>query len=180
MAQIVLPGDQLGFSEEFVAGSGAFEKDGVLYAASVGEKKEDAAARTVGVVARKSIRPLREGDVVYGVIEDLMDTIAIVRFSALPQASVQPVSGTDSAYLRVNEILPAYIDRIRDYIRTGDIIRARVLEVKKLGTYLTLKGREYGVVKAFCSRCRSELFVSGKFFVCAKCGSREQRKTPEQ
>ena len=180
MAQIVLPGDQLGFSEEFVAGSGAFEKDGVLYAAVPGEKSEDATARTVGVAARKTIRSLKQGDVVYGVIEDLMETIAIVRFEAVAQGSLQPVSGTESAYLRVSEILPAYVESIRDYIRTGDIIRARVLEVKNLGTYLTLKGREFGVVKAFCSRCRSELQASSRFFVCAKCGNRESRKTPEE
>ena len=179
MPQIVLPGQQLGYSEEFLAGSSAFEQDGVIYAEVAGRLKDDAATHSIGVESRKTIRPVKAGDTVYGLIESLMDTIAIVRFYAMPQGGVTPVSHTDSAYLRVSEIMPGYVENIRDYLRTGDIIRARVLEVKPLGTYLTLKGREYGVLKAFCSRCRAEMLYDGSQFTCSKCFRRERRKTPE-
>lgn len=180
MVERVLPGDQLGFSEEFVAGANAFEQDGVIYAEAAGVKLEDAASRTVGVTARRGVRRATQGDVTYGVVENLMESIAIVRFAAVPQGCVSPVSHTDSAYLRVSEIMPSYVEKFRDYLRVGDVIRARVLEVKPLGTYLTLKGSDLGVVKAYCSRCRSGMNYRDGWFYCPKCPSRERRKVPER
>ena len=180
MQKTVLPGDQLGFSEEFVAGSSAFEQDGVIYASAAGSEHSDAAARSVGVAARKSLRPVKQGDVVYGLVDDLMDTVAIVRFQAAPQGSLSLVSGTDSAFLRVSELMPGYVEHIRDCLRVGDIIRARVLDVKPLGTYLTLKADDLGVIQAYCSRCRSEMASRQTFFLCPKCGSRESRKVIKQ
>ncbi len=174
----VIPGELLGVSEEFVSGHGTIEEDGRIFAVFAGEKQLDSSGHRLSVQALKAARPLQRGDLVYGVIQDLYEAIALVEFQALPQGSEQPASESRMAFIRVSELVQGYAENLRTYIRIGDVIRARVIEVKSLGIYLSIKDKDLGVVRAFCSRCRSELELAGREFVCSDCGSRENRKIP--
>ncbi len=175
---MTLPGEVLGVSEEFVAGPGTVEEDGKIIAIAAGEGKTDALEHKLWVDARKIARPLAPGDPVYGIVQDLYESIALVEFQAMPQGGELPSSESRMAFVRISELDDGYVERLRDYLRIGDVIRARVLEVKALGIYLTLKDRELGVLRAFCSVCREEMRLQGREFACPQCGSREPRKLP--
>ena len=180
----------MGVSEEFVGGPGTFEEDGKIYAVAAGASGEDS-QRRLAVGAPRTVRPLAHGDLVYGIIQDLYDSIALVEFALVPQQAeksaadsnsgkVFPASESRMAFLRISELTQGYVERLRDHIRIGDMLRARILEVKSLGIYLTIKDRDLGVVRAFCSYCRTELVDDGREFKCSYCGSQEQRKAAEQ
>lgn len=174
-----VPGDFLGVAEEFAPGSATFEDEqGRIYASAFGSKQEDPRARSVGVSPRKLARPLAPGDLVYARVTDLYESMARLEFAAVPAKHVYP-AGSGSAFMRISEMERGYVERLRDAISTGDIVRARVVDIKPLGIYLTMKEGDLGVVRAFCSRDRSAMAPQGRTFVCPECGRREGRKTPQ-
>lgn len=176
--QCSVPGQFLGVSEEFVGGPGTFEDpDGKIYSRALGTREEDASSRTVSVKAAKTIRPLSPGDMVVARVDDLYESMALVRFEPTPYGNITP-AGNGSAFIRISELDNSYVERLQDYLRIGDVLRARVLEIKPLGTYLTLKGPDLGVVKAYCSRDRSEMALTGASYRCPSCGRTEARKIP--
>jgi exosome complex component CSL4 len=176
--QLSVPGQFLGVSEEFVGGPGTFEEsDGKIYSKALGQMEEDSASRTVSVKATKTIRPLSQGDVVFARVDDLYESMALVNFQAAPYGSITP-AGSGSAFIRISELDNSYVERLQDYLRIGDFVKARVVEIKTLGTYLTMKGPDLGVVRAFCSRDRSEMALVGSSYRCPNCGRTEARKIP--
>ncbi|MBI5177514.1 exosome complex RNA-binding protein Csl4 [Candidatus Micrarchaeota archaeon] len=175
---MAIPGDFLGVSEEFVSGEATVEEAGGIYAVAAGRKMKDESARKVWVAARKIARPLAVGDLVYGLVQDVYDTVALVEISPVPVGGRTPAWDNRMAYLRISEVKQGYVEHFRDWLRIGDYIRGRIVEIKPLGTYLTIKERDLGVVKVLCARCKEGHSFSGERGACPACGFSEQRKIP--
>ena len=165
----MIPGDNLAHAEERAAEANTFEDDGCVYSLATGRLVDEKGGVSVAKPGRMA-RNIKPGDLVYGTIEDIYDQIALVRF----EPAQKGVSANRTyCYIRISELSQNYARDFRDYFKIGDYIRARAKEVKELGTYLTIVDTDLGVVKAFCSRDRTELSPEG---VCPKCGNRERRK----
>ncbi len=178
--EYALPGEFLGVVEEYAGGPDVtFEDaDGKVYASVAGVRVSDAAARSVSVRARKLSRPLRAGDLVYARVVELYESMARLEFAAVPSKHARP-AGQGSAFMRISEMDRGYVERLRDAVCTGDFVRARVLDIKPLGIYLTMKESDLGVVRAYCTKDRSPMQSMGRTFLCPTCGRREGRKTPQ-
>ena len=178
----VVPGSFLSYSEEYVGGENAFEdasgegSEGGVFASSVGFLERDSAKRQVDVRAFKAKRLLSQNDLVYARIEDLYDTVALTSFKPVDFRSIG--SPNDFAYLRISEIKQGFVESFRNHLGIGDIVKARVLEVTRLGIYLTIKEDDLGVVQAFCGSCRRELAFAAGGLSCSACGAKEFRKMP--
>jgi exosome complex component CSL4 len=171
---MVSPGEVIGTEEEFVGEDGTFSDNGVIYAAVEGKVVENKERKAVSVASHKSAVPLQVGDLIYGRVKELYDSMAALEIEPLdPNVSVPTIN----AFIRISEISRGYADKFENYLRTGDIIKARIVEIKELGIYATMKETDLGVVKAFCSKCREEMDGFGGVFACVKCGNRENRKT---
>lgn len=173
--KLAVPGDFLCYSEEYAPGENAFEDaDGKVYATAVGVEKESKQARSVGVTAVAK-RAIKQGDLAYARVEDLYEKVALL---SMQPASKRIASFNNFAYLRISEVKRGYAESFRDYLGIGDFIKARVVEVTPLGIYFTIAPPELGVIKAFCSNCRSELKKNPKkpLLYCENCGSEESRK----
>lgn len=170
----VLPGNSLGISEEGAPGNGAFEEDGTIYASVVGAQQVDS-QRRLSVKAVKELRALRQGDEVYAVIHDIYDQIALVEITTAP-ADCRIAVGNTYAFIRISEIQRGFVDRFRDYLRIGDVLKARIKDVTPLGTYITIMDQGLGVVQGFCTKCRTQLNKTGTYFTCPNCGNKENRK----
>lgn len=179
LVELAFPGQFLGVSEEFVSGPGTREEEGKVYSMFFGELLRDERTHRVSVKPRKLVRPLKPGDLVYGVVHHLYDSMAMVKFSSLPSGGEFPANG-DTAFLRISELMFGYVDRMGDCVRVGDVLRARVAQISPLATYLTVKERDLGVVLASCTNCRRENALSGQSFACVNCGWRQERKAPQQ
>ncbi len=176
----VVPGDSIAFSEEFASGEGTFEeKDGSVVATRMGKASLDAKARSASVSSLVSTVPLKAGDLVYGKVQDLYDTVALVQFEPAPEKGIYRAASNTYAYLRISEVQRGFVENFRDVLRIGDFVRARIKEVTKMGIYLTMMAPDLGVVKAFCSNCRNPLSFRGRILVCPNCGSKEERKTAQ-
>ncbi|MGC9114183.1 MAG: exosome complex RNA-binding protein Csl4 [Candidatus Micrarchaeia archaeon] len=173
---MILPGDFMATVEESLGGEGTFEEDGRVYAAVRGNAVCDVRSRSVAVAAPLIARPLREGDLCYAVVHDLFDMVALLKFQPADFKGVRVASHNSSAFLRISEVQRGYTEDFRDFLRIGDVLRARVKEITSLGIYLTIADNDLGVVRAFCSNCRHEMQLRGRVFVCSNCGNREGRK----
>jgi len=168
----LIPGDLICGIEEFAPAEGTYEENDSIYASIVGEKSENAQKRIVGVNGR-GMRGLAMGDIVYGKVMDVYDAVALIQFEA-----ANPHLGAHSTYcyLRISEVKHGYAETFREYIRIGDLVKARVKDVTPLGIHVTIADRELGVIKPACTRCRGWMSLRGENAECPVCGNRERRK----
>lgn len=169
---VTFPGDFLAVVEEFEPGAGAIEEEGKVYATIAGVAKTE--AHQASVTNPKAIQHLHSGDLVYAVVRDVYDSIALLEFQPVkPRASF----GT-YGYIRIANVQRGYTENFRDVFRIGDFVKAKIHEVKPLGIYLTMAEPGLGVVRAFCASCRGELDISANDpeIRCHNCGRRQGRK----
>jgi len=172
-----VPGEYLGASEEYAAGEGVYEQEGALYAGVAGPLHVDEAKRTIQVGTRVKVHPLAPGDMVLARVYDIYDQIAsflIMRVENQPRE--RSVVSRDMVFIRIGEIQRAYTENLRDAIKIGDVVRARIVEVTPLGTYISMKDSGLGVIHAYCSNCHNELEGHGPVLQCPECGRREPRR----
>jgi exosome complex component CSL4 len=169
--KIVFPGDKIGYAEEFVGGEGVYEENGELYAAVAGKLRiKD---RIVSVESLKKIPEINKGDVVLGRVVDVRNSLALVELSR-KSGSDRALRHTGIAALHISNVQEGYLKDLDSAVRYMDIIKAKVVDAELLK--LSTKGREMGVVKAICSRCKAELVLAGDKLKCSRCGNIENRK----
>ncbi len=172
---MVFPGDEIGYSEEYLCGKGCYEKDGRIKASVFGEVSIDNNNKLLEVKPLKG-EPviLHPGDIVFGRISDVRSNMAIVEIIAKEGEEKKSISALKNATLFVSQISDSYVKDISDAFRIGDVIKAKVLQVKP-SLQLTMKGDNLGVVKAFCRRCKSTMRVVGSRLQCFRCKTFESR-----
>src|SRR3972149_10250587 len=85
------------------------------------------------------------------------------------------LSGEAEGTIHISNVSEAYTEDIRDMFRLGDIIRAKVIQVKP-PLQLTTAEPILGVVRAMCSQCRGPLEVRERDLFCLRCERAERRK----
>lgn len=169
--KFVVPGDALGYAEEFLAGDGVYEENGKIFAAVAG--KAVLMNKTVRVEPIRELPKINRGDVVFGRIVDVRNSIALVEI-ARKQGFDRELMHTGIAALHVSNIQNEYLKDISNAVGYMDIIKARVIDERKL--ILSTKEPEMGVLKSICSVCRHELVRDGDVLRCPNCGNVERRK----
>jgi len=173
--RIVLPGEKLCISEEFMPGPGAYERNGTVYSKYVGTVLYDYCSRRVSVVPspyKMSLIP-RPGKIVWGQVYSVSDEIAIIRIFKIE--GTRPLSGTFTGLVHVSQISENYVKVVEDALKLGDYIRAKVLT--SWSPYqLTTKNATLGVILAYCSKCGKPLWRKNMTLYCKACGNTEKRK----
>lgn len=170
----VFPGDEVAIEEEYLASDGTFAKDGIVYAAQIGRLVLDDNECVAKVISPNPPNVLVPGDVVYAKVGDIRSTMATADVITKEGTSRQIGSETYGT-LHVSKIADKYTDDIGKELRKGDLIRAVVTGVKP-SLQLSTKGEHFGVVKALCGRCKSELIKKGNVLYCPECERTSPRK----
>jgi exosome complex component CSL4 len=173
-AKIVLPGDEIAVAEEFEPGEGTYERNGAVFAATPGMLILDSQNRVARVRAFNPPAELKVGDIVYGVIDDIRGMMATASIQAIHGRSRQ-ISGEAEGTIHISNVSEDYTEDIHDKFRLGDLIRAKVIQVKP-SVQLTTAEPTLGVVKAICSVCRGPLELRGRDLYCPRDERTEQRK----
>ncbi|MCS7109622.1 MAG: exosome complex RNA-binding protein Csl4, partial [Candidatus Micrarchaeota archaeon] len=164
----------LGTEEEFIPGNGTrTDKDGNIRAVNAGIVSIDE-NRRISVVSDREPQKIKPGDVVYGRIEELFDSVAFLTIEHPNSAETERVDRM-SAIIPISEIKEGFVKSIRDEIRVGDIIVGVVKEVTPLRVIVSLKSKGMGVVMAYCSYDRKPMVLKGRTLVCSKCNQKESR-----
>lgn len=166
--RVVIPGDRIGTVEEFRAGKGVYEEDKELYASTTGylEIKD----RIASVLAFKKVPEIRKGDVVIGRVLDMRNSFAMVEI-ARKRGEDRELGCKNIAMLHISNV--GRFENIAEALGYRDIVRARVLDET---LRISIKEPDMGVVKAFCSACKSELLLKEGKLKCPNCGKEENRK----
>ena len=168
--RVVMPGDRIGYAEEFIGGEGVYEENGELFAAVAGLLI--IADRVVSVKSLKKVPEVKKGDVVVGRVVDLRNNFAVVEI-ARKRGENRTLAKKERGILHISNVRDEYVDDMTKAVNYFDIVKARVLDdTMRLST----KEVEMGVIKSICSRCRHEMIREGNMLKCPECGNVEVRK----
>jgi len=172
---LILPGDVLASSEEYLAGEGTYEEGGHVRAACLGQKVVDEVDRVVSIAPR-GVPPRRimVGDVVVGLVTVLKNQLANLRISAIEGVS-RPYLPESLGTIHISNVEDHFITDLGRYIRPGDMVRARVLQAEPT-IQLTTRGDDMGVVKGRCGYCNGDLALRDEELRCPNCQVTWQKK----
>jgi len=173
--KMVLPGEQLSTTEELYSGEGTFEEDGVIRASRVGRYVVDEKHRKAMVEPLTSVPVLlKKGDTILAGVLSVRSSMVIVEVTHVIGKD-RAISGDTNGTIRVSEISTSYVKDPSSEYQIGDIIRARVTQVKP-SLQLATKDGNLGVIKALCVKCRQPLIRKDNILECKNCGNKERRK----
>ncbi len=172
---IVLPGDLIGTSEEFTPKNGTFVDKGNIYAATTGIVKINAKERSISVTPVTNVPPhLQVGDIVIGQVTDIKESVALVEIVSIKGRGEREIVNAEQAAIHVSNIKDAYVKELYSEFSPFDIVKARVIDLRNMR--LTTVNKELGVMKAYCSNCRTVLKKDNNKLRCPKCNRVETRK----
>lgn len=173
---LVVPGQKIGVIEMYDSGKGTYTQDGIIFASIVGEIYIDNAEKTVSVMSKEK-KPFipKNGDTVIGVIDMVRKQMAI--------ANVLNVRGFDATtdfegMIHISQVSKNYLENLADAFKTGDIIRAVLMNDEISPFYLNTAAPNLGVILAYCSECGEILQADkdGRNLHCINCRIIEKRK----
>ncbi|KPV61476.1 MAG: Exosome complex component Csl4 [Candidatus Bathyarchaeota archaeon BA1] len=173
--QIVVPGDRLGVIEEFIPGPGTYVEHGAIHSKFTGYILLDMPDRRVSVYPlTHALGTPRVGSIVIGQVMDVQSKTATLRISKVGK---RLTSGFFTCILHISDVGPGYVESMFDVVKTGDIMRAKVVSDKNRIYHLSTAEKDLGVIYAFCSQCGNMLTSKGRRMECTKCGKIENRRT---
>lgn len=168
-----LPGKHVGAAEEAAPGKGTYEAGNEVYSALSGRIIREHGE--VSVLAKKDVIRIQPGQIVYGIVADVMEQLALIEIEPLVKGRERFVPPSDYGVLRVMNIRDGFVPSAKSEMKRGDLIKARVEDTSK-GVSLSTKAFDLGVVKAYCEICRHEMNLVDTVLKCGKCGNISKRK----
>jgi exosome complex component CSL4 len=179
--ELVLPGDIIGTSEEFIPGNNTFKKSGNIYSTATGLIKINAKTRNISVIPETDVPPMIEkGDVVIGRVNDLRSSMVLVEIAKIEGKGDREIVNLQNAAIHVSNIKDSYVKDVMFEFSPFDIIKAKVIDLKTMR--LTTSGKDLGVIKAYCGKCHlamdkaSDNGEKSNTLKCPVCGNIESRK----
>ena len=173
---LVLPGDVIATAEEYVPGKNTMENNGDVVSLAFGQLWKDDTALTVSVLTPKRKVSLHSGQIVYGQIVKMDLRRANVKVGAVFDRQLGLVEyvadgsiGMSSQYGKNNE--PS--------MHIGDLIRAKILRIGDRGLDLGIFGKNLGVLRTLCTKCRLPMVKKNAALYCDNCERTEIRKVAE-
>jgi len=177
--RLVLPGDHISSYEEAEPGENCYADKDEVYSAALGESVIEEGKSVVKVKNRVLTQP-----------QVGMDVYAVIFKSSPNNARCDCIMASEvdgggrgvafSASLPVTEVRRGYVNDLRDEVKIGDIIKAKINKKTPTGYELSIFGSQYGCVKVFCPKCRDEMGTDGSGIFISKCGWKERRKIPRE
>ncbi len=172
----VFPGDFLGYEEEFEPGINTFEENGSILSDSVGRAVFDSKAKTVLVEKSRLVELIERDSVVIGRVITVKNSMVSVEIFSAEKNGRSQIVGSSFAAIPVRNIARSYVKEAKEFFKIGDIIKAKVAFITPYSVDLRTNDDDLGVIKAFCSSCRSPLTLFGGVLKCQGCGCSEKRK----
>lgn len=174
----VLPGDELGVTEEFIPSEWTYEEEGKIKSLVVGTVSIDEKNKKIAIVPKTGTPPVLEpGKVVVGEISDVRGQRASLKIDKIKDDERELVTSFMGG-IHISQAQKGYLAKLTEAFRIGDLVEAKVTKVMGLDTVdLTTADEELGVLKAMCTKCRHFMEKrSNNEVICPNCERRERRK----
>jgi exosome complex component CSL4 len=171
--RIVLPGEVLGTSEEFLAGEGTYEESGSIFSSILGELDLDSKEMIASVRPVNPPVSLKVNDVVLANVHDIKSSIVLVNVIRM-EGNARGITGVSSGSIHVSKISEGYTSDVWKEFRIGDLVRAKVIS-NKPSLQLATDRSNLGVLLALCTKCRMPLIKKEGSLFCENCQRNELR-----
>ena len=132
---------------------------------------------TLLVMQKRKLASLGIGTTIIGSIENIVEPIALVRVKFGSLAGDERLGDNpDYAVLHASMIKRGYVKNVRDEYKVGDIIRAKIADIRNGELRLATDSDELGTVKAYCGKCRHPMKVESGVLKCESCEWKDNRK----
>jgi exosome complex component CSL4 len=170
----VLPGEKLSVIEVMQNGLGAYQIDGVVRSAELGDAHFNLNKRVVDVKKKtpELTLPLEDLDVIAEVGSVMRRDARVDIFVIDGKAISSPYTGE----IHISGVERQFAKDMTMAMRNGDVIKAKIINTKNRMILLSVQGPEYGVIYAYCTRCGSLLELQKGRLQCSKCDRSERRK----
>ncbi|KAI8067532.1 hypothetical protein BC940DRAFT_326367 [Gongronella butleri] len=180
ISQAVTPGQRLGYAQDYVAGPGTYERDGLLYASVVGlrqitEQSQGLPIITVSKEKEQSAVP-EVGNIITGKIIRVNPTQAMVAIKVVDKV---PCKEDFMGVIRIQDVRATEKDKVKIYqsFRPGDIIKAEVISLGDARSYfLSTAKNELGVIFATSLAGATMIPISWQEMQCPITKAIEYRK----
>jgi exosome complex component CSL4 len=168
-------GDKLAVIEEYNDGEGTYQLKGEIRSNEIGKISVNNRTRSI-VVKKNTPTPLfpEEGMEVIAEVGSIARRDARIDIFMLNKKSNYP---TISGVIHISDMSKEYLKNIDMAVRSGDIIKGRIVNTKNRLNQTSIAGSEYGVIYAYCTRCGGLLEKDQGKLKCPDCGRVERRKT---
>lgn len=173
-SDLVLPGDKLAISEEFLPGSHTYERSGVVRALVTGGVRRDSKNGEISVEPAAVARTIMVGDWVTGQVEVAQSNSAVVK---VYYVNGERMDKDFSGSISLRGMGGGRGQRRMTPVKLGDIVRCRVFSLVNGIIHLSVDEPDMGVVHALCGNCGRPLLKGGpERAKCDECGNVEERK----
>jgi exosome complex component CSL4 len=173
--KIVIPGEHIGTSEEFLSGDGTYEHSGSIYSSFMGELNLDSDEMVVKVKPLNPLVELNVGDLVLAHVQDIKSSMVLVNVIRV-EGNPREVAGGTMGSIHVSKIDEGYTSDVWKEYRIGDLVRAKVIQ-NKPSLQLATDRPKLGVILGLCTKCRMPLIKKEGSLHCENCQRTELRKT---
>jgi len=175
---IAMPGTYLGAEEEYLPGENAYvDNEGNVFSDSVGVPSFDQKQHTVSVLKDKQVKILEEGTIILGKVSLVKDNVVLVEMQHAEKDSKKLNIHMSMGVIAIFNAENSYVKTLSALFKIGDIVKCRVAMVSRHTIELeTRSSPDLGVIKGFCTRCRTPLKLFGQTLKCTGCSNEEQRK----
>jgi len=172
--RLVLPGEELGTTEEFLPGQGTYEDGGKIFAAVAGVLDID--TKEMAILVRPANPPvkLKVGDIVIGTVDEVRSSMVELELARVAGKD-RAISDQGAASVHVSHISENYVPDVESQYHLLDVVRAKVIQTDP-SIQLSTAGMDFGVVRALCGKCRQPLKLKGETLWCEEDQRTEGRK----
>ncbi|WP_406659997.1 exosome complex RNA-binding protein Csl4 [Methanolobus sp. ZRKC3] len=171
----VMPGDFVGTTEEFIAGEGTYVNVSDIYSLNTGYVNINRKSRMISIRPKTDIPPeLQEGDIVVAEITNMRESVALVNIGAIKGKGEREFQTNGPAAIHVSNVKDSYVKNLSHEFSMSDIVKAKVINTQNMR--LSTAENTLGVMKAYCSKCRTALVKDDDRLKCPACGRTEKRK----
>ncbi len=173
VSKLTVPGEKLAVIEECQVGPGTYEESGSIFSEYIGHSFLDPLKKIILVKEIKFPLIPREGSIIKGIVNSVQDRMAIISIFIIDD---KKVSNSFSGILNISNSSLKYEKTMNEVCKPGDIVKAKVENVKNRIPEVTTIGKELGVIIAYCSKCGGLLDKKPNQLLCKVCGNSETRK----
>ena len=123
--KIVIPGEEIATTEEFLAGEGTYESKGRIFSSFLGTVKLDASEKVATVEPLNPLVILNPGDIVIARVTDVKNSMVLADVVRV-EGRERNVSGETMGSIHISKISQGYTEDVWREYRIGDIISAQV------------------------------------------------------
>ncbi len=171
----VFPGEKLAVIEEYNDGNGTYQEDGEVRSSEIGVTGYNEMHRAL-VVKKKTPKVIvpEEGMVIFAQVGSVARKDARIDIFGLDGTLIHP---SYSGVIHISDMSQDYLKNIDMAVRSGDIVKGKLVNTKNRLNQTSMRGQEFGVIYAFCSRCGGLLLKKEGKLICEACERMERRKT---